>query len=205
MTTTATRLKLPRDYADLDLKFAQALSTPVKERWPGKDVKFEKAEQPEAIGKVLGRSEFHPHSAGLHVAYLFRPEILTAGEPRISTTSAASAKLEFLTGLDFLLEFSHKVWVKLTPEQRIAAVDHALTAITHDLETDSYGIRPFDVEEFSQIVNRWGLWTPQLKGFGAALELAQIELFVPMTQMEEEPAARDAAEAERLRIAKGGR
>lgn len=177
---TSTAFKLPKDLADLDLKFGRAFNTADREIWPEGD-KFLKAEQPAAIAKVLIHSSpLHARLSGAKIAYLFRPEIVANGGERISASAKAGGKLCFLSGYDFTLEFNHKRWVLLRSEQRIAAVDHALCACAQDEETGAYGIRPFDVCEFSDVVGRWGLWTPPLKGFGVAIESAQIELFVPM-------------------------
>jgi len=62
-TATSTQLKLPKDLGDLDLKFAKALNTPVREIWPEGE-KFLKAEQPEEIAKILIRTKLsraRPH------------------------------------------------------------------------------------------------------------------------------------------------
>jgi len=73
--------------------------------------------------------------------------------------------------------------------------------------TSAIGSGP-DVSEFSGVVQRWGLWTPPLRGFGIAVESAQLEIFVPMAQFEdgeEDENPKDQADEERKRIKRGGR
>jgi hypothetical protein len=182
MTTTATTLKLPASIKDLDLKFAKALNVPVPKLWPkndeDKDEKFLGAEQPAAIAHVFTHStELHQRLFRARIAYLFRPSIEKGGRERGGVASKASAKLEYLTDFDFLIEFNHGVWLKLTPEQRLALVDHELAHCERDPETGAWTMREHDVEEFSDVVARWGLWTMPLRGFGYAIERAQIDLF----------------------------
>lgn len=176
-----TALKLPRDLADLDLKLGKALNAPLREIWP-EETKFIAAEQPEAIAKVLIQTPLHNRLVNAKLAFLFRQDISQAGRARLALTSKAGAQLQHLTGYDFVLTYNHEAWLKLTPEQRIATVDHSLCACDRDLETGAYQVLLPDVAEFSGVVARWGLWTPPLRGFGVAIESAQIELFVPQLE-----------------------
>jgi len=206
-TPPPAKLKLPTLLADLDLKFGKALNAPLR-LIIADDEKFTKAEQPEEIAKVLIRTELHDRLMNAKIAYLFRPEIASRGEQKLTVSGKASSKLGYLTGLDFTIDFNHKLWLRLTPEQRLACVDHALSACERDPETGAYSVRLPDVAEFSGVVQRWGLWTPPLRGFGIAVESAQLEIFVPMQQFEdpeEEENPKDQADAERLRIKRGGK
>ncbi len=178
MTATAAALKLPDVIADLDLKFGKALHVPVRELWPEGE-KYLPAEQPEAIARLLVQSDLHMRLSTASICYLFRPEIVVHGRQKGGVASKAGGKLAFLTGHDFTIDISHTVWLRLTGEQKIALLDHELAHCDRDPESGAWTMRAHDVEEFSEIVGRWGLWTPQLKGFGMAIESAQIELFVP--------------------------
>lgn len=172
----STPLHLPEVFADLDLKFAKALNTAVPALWPEK-VKYQKAEQPEAIGQVLRRTETFDRLGAAHLCFLFREVIETAGRTVLSQTTKAGGKLQHLTGLDFVLEFNHTAWLTLTPEQKLACVDHALAGCWRDLDSGAWQLKAPDVEEFSEVVARWGLWTMPLRGFGLAVERAQFDLF----------------------------
>lgn len=206
MTATATQLKLPDALADLDLKFQKALNAPVREIWPSGE-KFLKAEQAEEIARILIRTKLHERLVNAKIAFLFREDIASRGESRLTVSAHPGGAFAFLSGLDFVLAFNHKLWLRLTPEQRLACVDHALSACERDPETGAYAVRLPDVAEFSGVVQRWGLWTPPLRGFGVAVESAQLEIFVPMEQFQDAEAEtpKDQADAERLRLKRGGR
>ncbi|HMJ58071.1 MAG TPA: putative metallopeptidase [Gemmatimonadales bacterium] len=208
MTATATTnkpLKLPRDLADLDLKFAKALNAEVRQLWPEGE-KFLKAEQPEEIAKILIRTKLHDRLMNAKLAYLFREDILSRGDSKLTVSAKAGGPLAFLTGFDFVVAFNHKLWLRLTPEQRLACVDHALSACERDPESGAYSVRLPDVAEYSGVVQRWGLWTPPLRGFGVAVESAQLEIFVPMQQFaKDDPPPRDLAEEAHQRLKRGGK
>lgn len=84
--------------------------------------------------------------------------------------------LKHLTGYDFVITFNWQAWSKLTPPQRIALVDHELAHCGRDLEK-GWVMIAHDVEEFRSIVERWGLWTPDLRDFHMASQNAQADLF----------------------------
>jgi hypothetical protein len=206
MTATASpsKLKLPRDLGDLDLKFSKALNAPLRSIWPEGE-KFLKAEQPEEIAKILIRTKLHERLVNAKIAYLFREDISSRGDSKLTVSAHPGGPFAFLTALDFVLAFNHKLWLRLTPEQRLACVDHALSACERDPETGAYAVRLPDVSEFSGVVARWGLWNPPLRGFGVAVESAQLEIFVPMEQFADEGEPHDQADAERQRIKRGGK
>jgi hypothetical protein len=178
--TTATldkqTLRLPKSIADLERKLSQALNTPVRAIWPEGE-KFQPADCPEAVARVLIQSRLHERLTGASIAFVFREEITQNGRAKGGVAAKTGGKLAYFTGHDFIIEFSHSVWLNLTPEQRIALVDHELAHCERDEETGAWTMRDHDVEEFSDIVARWGLWTPSLRGFGTAIEHAQIDLF----------------------------
>jgi len=118
MTAANAKLKLPTMLADLNLKFGKALNAPVLLIWPEGE-KFMKAEQPEEIAKVLIRTELHERLVSAKIAYLFRPEIASRGEQKLTVSGKAGGQLAFLTGFDFTVQFNHKLWLRLTPEQRL--------------------------------------------------------------------------------------
>lgn len=70
----------------------------------------------------------------------------------------------------FVIEIAERVWQVLEPHQRRALVDHELchAAVIRDEEdVPKLSIRPHDVEEFTDIVNRHGLWEEGLQDFVA--------------------------------------
>ena len=74
----------------------------------------------------------------------------------------------------FVITISEPIWDILTPEKKIALVDHELChaeAVASQDEDDDeadpvkISIRPHDLEEFSCIVRRHGLWRDGVKAF----------------------------------------
>ena len=63
-------------------------------------------------------------------------------------------------------------WSGLTKAQKVALVDHELCHAVQKVSKDGesgYGMRNHDIEEFSEIVQRHGLWTQGLETFAAAM------------------------------------
>lgn len=70
---------------------------------------------------------------------------------------------------DFVIELNYDVWRTLLPEQQRAVMDHELChcgrAETEDGESVYY-LRKHDLEEFSEIVERYGVkWRPAVEEF----------------------------------------
>ena len=153
--------------------------------WPD-GTKFEVAAQPKAIAQAL-IGVLHTHLANARIEYLYRETLAKGGRLRLGVASRASAKLAYLAEVDFLLEFNWSTWGKLSPPQRIALVDHELSHCGRDSDSGNWVTIRCDVEEFAQIVLRWGLWTPDLRVFSAAMAGAQKDLF------KDEPVATEAS------------
>lgn len=66
----------------------------------------------------------------------------------------------------FVITIWYGVWKTMTPEQRMALVDHELCHCTFKEDKEgniTAAMRGHDVEEFTEIVGRWGLWDDGLK------------------------------------------
>lgn len=79
----------------------------------------------------------------------------------------------------FVVEIAHEPWQGLTERQRIALVDHELCHL--DVELDDEGdrkltMRGHDLEEFTEVVERHGLWRPAVQHFA---ETASRQLKLP--------------------------
>lgn len=73
-------------------------------------------------------------------------------------------------GLEFFcIEIAQDIWEALPEKQRIALVDHELCHCFREINDDTgewmLSIRPHDVEEFAEIVQRHGLWSSDLDHF----------------------------------------
>lgn len=74
----------------------------------------------------------------------------------------------------FVIEIAEDEWEHLSSRQRTALVDHELTHCWVDYGEDgsaSLVVRGHDLEEFTSIVKRHGLWKEDLQWFGEAVQL----------------------------------
>ncbi|SDU42295.1 putative metallopeptidase [Jiangella alkaliphila] len=74
-----------------------------------------------------------------------------------------------------------KYWELLNEKQRVALVDHELChfEVIEDDEVDGgrrLATRGHDLEEFTAVVERHGLWRPEVEAFAGAAIGAQLEL-----------------------------
>jgi predicted metallopeptidase len=161
------------------LESALAVAVPAIFADDDESVTYRLADQPDAIARVLIRA-IHNELLNASIVYLFR-ERTTSGKDQVKLghASRAAGRLHFLTEHDFVLEFNWEAWRDLTAEQRVALVDHELCHCTMDDESGNYAMRPHDVEEFGEIVHRWGLWKSDLMQFGPVVRtaMAQTEMF----------------------------
>lgn len=78
----------------------------------------------------------------------------------------------------FVVEIAHEPWQGLTGRQRHALVDHELCHL--DVELDENGgdrklcTRGHDLEEFTEVVKRHGLWRPTVVQFAETAKAAQL-------------------------------
>ena len=102
--------------------------------------------------------EHHPWLAAWRIGFVFRSDGMKKnGRITIGNTSKVSPKYTPHLALDYLIWLALDTWENLTAMQRKALVDHELCHI------DTNGrLRGHDVEEFGEIIRRYGLWTPDL-------------------------------------------
>lgn len=83
-------------------------------------------------------------------------------------SEAASGDVDY-----FVIEISEPVWAILDAGQRKALVDHELCHCTTEFDEASGDLvlkmRPHDVEEFKAVVDRHGIWRPDIAEFATAL------------------------------------
>jgi hypothetical protein len=192
MTKRPTRLTLDPPVMPLPAELGghreaieKALDTAVLAgTWPEGQT-FHAADQPQAIGGVLIEA-LRRELVGANIAYLFREKMRSGGQVKYAKAGRSSALLEYLTSLDFVIEFNWTAWGQFTPLQRLACVDHYLCRCAKDSDSGLYVMRHPDVAEFGEIVRRYGLWTLDLRNFGRDVRSVQRDLF-------QEPAGAPAA------------
>lgn len=157
----------------------QAFDLPLLSEWQKGD-SYREAEQPARIGRAL-IDELHTHLVNARIGYVFREKMADRDRVTLAKASKVGAKLQYFSNLDFLIEVNWEAWVELSHEARVALMDHELCHFDRE-ENDETGavswvMKSHDVEEFGQIVTRWGLWRPDLERFGKVVS-EQLELAV---------------------------
>lgn len=170
-------LKLPETLASYHDALVRALATPIPWTWDDEGPAYLKAEQPEAIASVLVRA-LHHDVLNAKIAVIFRKSIKSRGKVRGAQASLVGGKLNYFSGVDLLIEVNHETWRWLTPERRIALIDHELCHFARNDDNDGYALIPHDVEEFGVMLRRWGLWEHGLERFASAVDRArQLDIF----------------------------
>jgi hypothetical protein len=140
-----------------------------------KPLTFYKADEVKAIAETL-IADFHPHIGDLTVLYVFRSEhseengkVVLGKARKVSGLNAYLAWRHLVEDEDrghgapvssfYVVEIAADTWLALTGPQRLALVDHELSHIGAD------GLLSHDVEEFSGVIERHGLWRPALEEF----------------------------------------
>ncbi len=133
--------------------------------------------------------EHHPHLFGVRIDCCFRSETQkNKGKLVLGSCAKTTVREEFLgrrkrdaaTGEFtapehyFVISIAEPEWKKLSDPQRIALIDHELhhAGVT---ETDAgdrkLKILPHDIEEFSAVVRRHGLWKGDIEEFVRSAQL----------------------------------
>jgi hypothetical protein len=103
--------------------------------------------------------EYHEHLMEARFGILFVDVAPVKGTMRVmGKAKKVSAEQKALLPYDFLLIFSHDVWMGLADYQKRALVDHELCHCSFTNEQAS--IVPHDFEEFNVIIERHGFWWP---------------------------------------------
>lgn len=140
--------------------------------WP-EDQKVRNAEQPKEIGHVLV-NKVHRHLVNVSIGYLYVEKM--GGDRRVvlAKASKTSGPLAFYSKHEFLVRVNWSLWKPMKPEHKVALIDHELCHFGRD-DNENYVMIDHDVEEFTAIVQRWGLWRADLKKMAAVM--AQRDLF----------------------------
>jgi hypothetical protein len=117
----------------------------------------------------------HSHLAEARICYLFRTgKWESKGKVVFGKAEKVSGKWKNLTGYDFVIIINYEAWSYASDTIRNAGLDHELTHCARG-EDDKEGnpkwyIMPHQVEDFSSIIERHGLWNKDLERFFKAGE-----------------------------------
>jgi predicted metallopeptidase len=137
-------------------------------------IQFDPAEEVEKIAKRL-IPKYHSHLVNSKIAYLFKnKEMKSKGRLIVATAKKISKEMTTLSGYNFLIVVSYPTFRDLNDDQKLAVIDHELEHcfVDEDPKTGDpvYSILPHDVEEFSSIIRRHGLYTTDLVKVGMVIE-----------------------------------
>ena len=104
--------------------------------------------------------KYHPALAQARIGFVFRKEAdQKNGKTILGKATKVSPKMKIHTGLDFLIWIAMDIWNQADERRRRALVDHELC---HCDWVGEPKLRLHDIEEFTCIVERYGLWTLDL-------------------------------------------
>lgn len=157
-------------------------------------------------------AEHHSHLEDIEVTYVFRSEhaerhgnIVFGKARKVSGLNAFLIAQAGLAGVEatvngkafdltasgepfFVIEIAQDIWATLSTAEREALVDHELshcrTKYNKDGELTLYVATP-DVEDFSAVIERRGLWRPNLRQFFKAAKAGQPTLWAELEEDED--------------------
>lgn len=139
--------------------------------WDDKwEVPFQEAPEAEEIGNEL-ISRYHQDISKAKIFYYFKKKASKKKDKlALATISLTSPKLKFISErqYDYYLEIGWTEWTELTLQQKIALIDHELCHAAFSLDKEKFVIRGHSVEEFREVIERYGFWNDGIKAFGEA-------------------------------------
>lgn len=107
-------------------------------------------------------NKYHRHLLPAKIGFLFRSEAgSSGGRSQIGNVSCVSPKMQAYVDLDFVIWLSKPDWDRMTDLQHHAIIDHELYHIWDTGE--GYKLVSHDIEEFAEVLDRYGLWKSDLE------------------------------------------
>lgn len=158
-----------------------------------KKIKYELLDRTDALYDVLHSvlADHHAHLADARIALGWRLDWRADRDGRVTLGMCrkASDLDRLLHDYDFVILLNRELWDDLSPQQQRAVIDHEATHCAVVLDKDSkpkrddngrtvYRIRKHSIEEFHEIVERYGTYKADIEEFAAAIQRAkQVPLF----------------------------
>jgi len=105
--------------------------------------------------------------------------------------------MQTLAKYDFLIWVSYEDWMAMSPTKRKALIDHELCHCQYDSDERKATVRPHDIEEFAEIIERYGFWSVGLQDAAPAIEKAR-QMSLPGTTRSGEVVAASPVEVNAL-------
>lgn len=147
--------------------------------------KYSLAPEVEEVARELIRStDRFRHLVDARIAFVFRntkrmDEWTSKGDIVMGRAYVNDERQRFLSGIDLQVVINRRVWELSSPKQREALVAHELCHFELR-EPDKYGnprwgLVNHDLEEFTYIVRKYGVWDESLRRFMAAYQDGETE------------------------------
>jgi hypothetical protein len=118
-------------------------------------------------------ARYHEPLQDARIGVIMRSEApVTGGRVVLGTAEKVSAKAQVHVPYDFIICLSADRFALLAPLQKEALINHELCHC--QWQEDKASIRPHDVEEFTEILARYGYWWPQAEEFAAVAQQAEL-------------------------------
>lgn len=147
---------------------------------------------PAALAQPL-IADHHQHLVDARIGYLYRRKAKTGGgKVTLATASLVPERWQVFAPFDFCIEVAWLQWQQLDVAQRQALVDHELYHCDLEVDDDGQGtwtLRKHDVEEFSEVITRHGLWKSDVRDFVETARQAQavVEPLQPLPPEDGQP------------------
>ena len=111
-------------------------------------------------------NEYHAHLRNANIVCLFtsKPK-KRSGKIRIASCEAVNETYNYLTEADFIITVFDKAWERLADKEKRYVLDHELChAFVGENKNGEpvYKVIPHDLEEFNELVERYGLMQREL-------------------------------------------
>lgn len=138
--------------------------------WPDSTLKFIEAEEVEEMAKfIIGK--FRTDLRNIEIAYVFKQKAGKSGDNVTFGSAKAENDLQkVLHRYEAVIQIGFDTWIGMDLDQQLRLIDHELAHLGLDPEKGKLGIVNHPVEEFPEIVQRWGLGKDADINFIAAYE-----------------------------------
>ena len=117
---------------------------------------------------------YHEPLKDARIGVIMRSEApVTGGRITYGKAEKVSAKAQVHVPYDFIIWLANDRYQSLASFQREALIDHELCHCEWDMDTGA-SIRPHDIEEFTEILQRYGYWWPHAEEFAAVAQQAEL-------------------------------
>ena len=133
-------------------------------------------------------SEYHEHLLGVEIGFVFRNEAPASnGKITLAKASVVPAHLRPYMNYEFIIWIAEDKWHEASELQKRALIDHELYHCI--FKDDKPAMRPHDVEEFNEILGRYGLWKADLWEAKTAMATA-LQISMPLFTPDPDPIPR---------------